>query len=282
MLGAIGSEPIPFFDSRPKSMSADKCECEEGLPEWIMSYADMITILMAFFVVMYSMAGSPDKSKEEAIFKSLRNQFGAMVPGWMSVGKGTFIHKDSQVLRLSGKGSSNQSNKNSGGADRRAGQGEHSRVHTLRPGEQSATGGVVYFAEGSSDLNKQDEQQLQTLAEEMSGKPQKIEIRGHTSRRPLSGSAPYRDHWDLAYSRCRHTMEYLESLGIDPKRFRLSVAAENEPVPGGVDAMNRGLNSRVEVFLLNEVVAEGGVRGTNQPTNSTDDETSEPVDQPVK
>jgi chemotaxis protein MotB len=263
-------------------MSADKCECEEGLPEWIMSYADMITILMAFFVVMYSMAGSPDKSKEEAIFKSLRNQFGAMVPGWMSAGRGTFIHKDSKILNRNGTGTSNQSNKNSGGADRRAPQGEQSRVYTLRPGEQSAIGGVVYFAENSSEMTKPQEQQLQTLAEEMSGKPQKIEIRGHTSRRPLAGSAPYRDHWDLAYSRCRHTMEYLESLGIDPKRFRLSVAAENEPAPGGVDAMNRGLNSRVEVFLLNEVASENGVRSTNQSNNSTEGENSEPTDQPVK
>ena len=77
-------------------------------------------------------------------------------------------------------------------------------------------------------------------------------------------------------------MEYLESLGIDPKRFRLSVAAENEPAPGGVDAMNRGLNSRVEVFLLNEVVAESGARGANPPTNSSEDQPSEPNDQPVK
>ncbi len=263
-------------------MSSDKCECEEGLPEWIMSYADMITILMAFFVVMYSMAGTPDKSKEEAIFKSLRDQFGTMVPGWMSAGRGPFIHKDSRVLSRTGTGSSSQSNKNNGGSAKRAPQGEHSRVYTLRPGEQAATGGVVYFAEGSSDLTKPQEQQLQTLAEEMNGKPQKIEIRGHTSRRPLAGSAPYRDHWDLAYSRCRHTMEYLESLGIDPKRFRLSVAAENEPAPGGVDAMNRGLNSRVEVFLLNEVASEGGVRSLNPPTNATEGETSEPNDQPVQ
>ncbi len=153
----------------------------------------------------------------------------------------------------------------------------------MRPGEQSATGGVVYFAEDSSELTKPQEQQLQTVAEEMTGKPQKIEIRGHTSRRPLAGSAPFRDHWDLAYDRCRHTMEYLESLGIDPRNGSASASRpNNEPAPGGVDAMNRGLNSRVEVFLLNEVVAESGVRTTNPNPGTTEGEISEPIDPSVK
>ena len=40
-----------------------KCHCEEGLAEWVMSYADMITILMAFFVVMYSMAGATVRTR---------------------------------------------------------------------------------------------------------------------------------------------------------------------------------------------------------------------------
>ena len=60
-----------------------KCHCEEGLAEWIMSYADMITILMAFFVVMYSMAGDKKENpKVEAVMGSLRNWLGPARDHW--------------------------------------------------------------------------------------------------------------------------------------------------------------------------------------------------------
>ncbi len=80
--------------------SGHKCECEEGIAEWVMSYADMITILMAFFVVMYSMAGTPDEAKEEAVFRSLREQFGPMIRGWQAMGHGPFVRTDSQLAQL--------------------------------------------------------------------------------------------------------------------------------------------------------------------------------------
>ena len=51
----------------------------EGAPEWMVSYADMITILMSFFVVMFSMAGTKDAKKEDPVMMSLRRQFGRFV-----------------------------------------------------------------------------------------------------------------------------------------------------------------------------------------------------------
>ncbi len=142
------------------------------------------------------------------------------------------------------------------------------RVHTLSPGEQESTGGMVYFTEGSSTLSEKQQQLLQTIAEELGGKPQKIEIRGHTSRRPPPLDAPFRDNWDLAYSRCRTVLDYLVSLGLDPKRFRLTVAGENEPVPRGREGQERGFNSRVEVFLLSEIAEKPHDGRPNPPAQA--------------
>src|ERR1043166_2766573 len=75
-------------------MPAEACECEEGLPEWIMSYADMITILMAFFVVMYSMAGEKDPKKEEAVMNSLRMWLGGISAPWPHLHAGEGLRPD--------------------------------------------------------------------------------------------------------------------------------------------------------------------------------------------
>ena len=60
------------------SVSAEE-RPSEGAPDWMVSYADMITILMAFFAVMYSMAGTKEAKRDVPIMKSLRRQFGKFV-----------------------------------------------------------------------------------------------------------------------------------------------------------------------------------------------------------
>ena len=59
------------------------------------------------------------------------------------------------------------------------------------------------------------------------------------------------------------------SLGLDPRRFRLSVAAENEPAPGGREVLERGFNSRVEVFLLSEMAEKLRDGSTRPPQDGT-------------
>jgi chemotaxis protein MotB len=238
---------------------SDKCNCpEEGLPEWIMSYADMITILMAFFVVMYSMAGDKNPSKQEAVMQSLHDRFG---PEWLKhltgVGPGPYVPKDSPIAGIK---SGNKNRDKEGTKDKQKGKretrsrGDHPRVHTLRPGEQAAVGGIIYFPDGGSELAGESLEQLQIAAEEISGKPQRVEVRGHTSRRRPSKDSGYQDNWDLAYARAKSVMNQLVAMGIDSKRIVIGVSAENEPVGRGADPLALSRSARVEVFMLNETV----------------------------
>ncbi len=223
----------------------------EGAPEWMVSYADMITILMSFFVVMFSMAGQKDGKKEEPVMQSLRRQFGRFVgmPASQLVPRDSTLSDKSMTVKLLPQ----KESKNRGLI------GDHPRVTTIRPGDQATVGGVIYFATGETELNDEQKQQLQTAAKELGGKPQKIEIRGHTYNRAQAANGKPQDNWNLAYERCHKTMQYLVAQGLDPRRIRIGVAAQFEPLYVGHDPSLLEKNNRVEVFMLNEYMED--VRG---------------------
>lgn len=219
----------------------------EGAPEWMVSYADMITIMMAFFVVMFAMSSLKDDQREEAVFNALQTQFGRF-PHSATLTPPRAIARSRGGVDAEGR---HQESKSLGPAAARP----SNRVTRLRPGEDVVLGANLAFPEGESDLDDADRQKLASLVEEISGKSQRLEVRGHTSGRPLPANAPYRDQWDLAYARARRVMEQLVALGISPRRIRLSVAAGNEPV-AGADPTRALENSRVQVSVLNETVGD--------------------------
>jgi chemotaxis protein MotB len=230
-------------------------ECEEGLPEWIMSYADMITILMAFFVVMYSMAPTGQATeRQEAVMKSLREQFGPHWQGITALGPGPYVDRDSPLSQLQTAGSREKGNTKKGLGSKKLRPIENRQPASLRPGDSPSVGGTVYFDENSVALAPSQEKALRGALREIGGKALKIEVRGHTSRRLPKLDGQYRDNWDLAYERARAVMNWLIANGIDPQRIRLSVSADNEPIHGTIHGSARGKSARVEIFMLNELV----------------------------
>jgi chemotaxis protein MotB len=229
----------------------------EGAPEWMVSYADMITILMSFFVVMFSMAGSKDKKKEDPMITAMRRQFGRFV----GVSSAELLPASSP---LSTKTNGPKASPAIHESKTRGLVGENTHVAMIRQGDQLTIGGVIYFKGRTSDLTDEQRLQLQASAKELAGKPQKIEIRGHTRNRPFPPDGKVHDNWDLAYQRCHKTMEYLVLLGIDPARIRIGVSAQFEPLYGGSDPALLEKNNRVEVFMLNEFTEDlRGIPGKN-------------------
>ena len=230
---------------------------DEGAPEWIVSFADMVTILMAFFVILYSMAGVKDTAQEEAMMRSLRLNLGPL--------KSMLAPLISKKSKFAATTSIPQGGE--GGAQTR--EMAQARVARVAPGDPSAAGGMLDFEADSLELSAENQRQLTAIVRVLAGKGQSVEIRGHASRRPLGDDSPYRDAWDLAFARCRKTMDLLAAAGIEPSRMRLSVSPLPPQTFAGEDASPAERDARVEVFMLGEFSRQAGDRGPRATVHGT-------------
>ena len=123
----------------------------------------------------------------------------------------------------------------------------------IHDGDRHMRGIVIRFAEDSAELSKPAKEELDRLVPAIRGKRTKIEIRGHTTRLPVPVTA-FKDAWQLSYARSLAAMQYLEQQGIEPDRFRLAQAGFHEPLTIGDLPLQ--VNARVEIYVLAERVED--------------------------
>ena len=252
-------------------MAANDEPEEIGIPEWVVTFGDMMSLLLTFFIMLVSLSEIKQEEKFQAMVESMRQRFGydrtlsSLVPGRSRP-------RNSAVAKLATAGRAKRLDTMRGGDKIQAPVGDFPRVRIIRPGTQTSIGAVIHFAPGDAMLGENEKQQLKETVAEMAGKPQVIEIRGHTWSRPIDPGSGFQNHMELAFARSRNVMAYLtEELGIDSKRLRISVAGANEPLSIEPDPKKQAGNSRVEVFMLDETIKDFSGTKEEQQKRFTDD-----------
>ena len=230
-------------------------EEEEGIaiPEWVVTFGDMMSLLLTFFIMLVSMSEIKEEEKYQAMVDSVRKQFGHDLATNSPV-PGRARPRNSPISKLATVGRQSRQNIMKGGNPVKAPSGDHPRVMIVPSGEKTGIGSVIFFDADQANLTPFHIEQLLITVSILEGKPQKIEVRGHTSRRPVDPNSGFSDNWDLAYQRSRNTMQFLIKNGIQSDRIRMSVAGPNEPIKNSVNLGNIGQDARVEVYLIDEVV----------------------------
>ncbi len=229
-------------------------EEQAGVPDWVVTFGDMMSLLLTFFILLFSMS-EVKQEESAALIDAMRNQFGigdAALPLMPS----RALPINSAIARLASRGRAERIGAINAGDKVKAPEGDQRRVRAIRPGDDSLQGGVVDFPESSGELTAEAIKAIEAAAAVVKGKPQKIEVRGHTSNKPLEPDSPYRNQWDLAYARAFKVKQELIRLGVKENRIRLAIAAENEPRNISPSEQWRRQNARVEIFLLNELTKD--------------------------
>ncbi|MBX3424343.1 MAG: OmpA family protein [Pirellulales bacterium] len=227
-----------------------------GVPEWVVTFGDMMSLLLTFFIMLVSMSEIKEDRKYQAMVESFREMFGhemssaTLIPGDIRPRNST---QQEHVMMM---GRAKRKDTHNGGADVKAVVGENDRVQIVRPGDDATAGGVVYFDGNAAEITDEVRKGLDVIIDQISGKPQKLELRGHTTSAPVNPAAGYRDHYDLAFARSRAVRDYFVKQGIESARIRLTAAGATEPIYNGVDPDQLKRNARVQVLMWDERIED--------------------------
>lgn len=222
-----------------------RLKSSEGEHSWAVPYSDLVTLLLAVFVLLVSMSEIKAGRKFDRISGAVRGAF-----GFAMAAEPTPVPKPTPTLldRLEQAGVVGNSRVQLGG----------DTDELLAPCDvlvgpdrmMIRIGGAIAFDDWSAVLRPAAERAVNRLGTLMADGRSRLEIRGHAGDGPMPMGAPFRDAMDLSYHRARSVAQVLESAGMDSRRLVVAVCGDNDPLfPAAPEQAAAGANRRVELIL---------------------------------
>lgn len=231
-------------------------EEHEGAPEWLISFADNVTLMMGFFVLLLAMNLKPDSGgsggsaegspPQDMQARTLDWAIGIREAFNNPVDPGSLNPNDLPLVRrlIEREGKS--------AAIKDGVPGREHDVKTIRKGQFSVEGGSVPFATGSDQLDDAARDALTRLARQFRGYNLRIEIHGHTSAAE-SVDQPDRG-LRLSFNRAMNVANALAEGGTPWTFMRIIASGDGErAAPVAYDTWHHQINQRVEIVVTDEV-----------------------------
>jgi chemotaxis protein MotB len=258
----------------------------ESEERWLLTYADMITLLMALFMVLFSIT-SVNKAKLEVLSKTLQDAFsGKVLPGGESIRSTGADPKSASsptaAPAIPAITTIVKSSSTSSSAAARAKEQEDFRrlkeqidSYASQKGVQDKVQSViaqrglvirlltdrVLFDSGAAELKPEATPVLTKVAEIVAreGKHQ-VMVEGHTDPVPIHGSL-FPTNWELSTARASRVVRFLIDGGVARRRLSAAGYASLHPIADNATAAGRSRNRRVEIVLLRSGQGTAGQGG---------------------
>ncbi|NLN22386.1 MAG: OmpA family protein [Syntrophomonadaceae bacterium] len=215
------------------------------MERWLLTYADMITLLMVFFIMMYTISTvNADK------FRALAENLGMVLTGSPPAGiieEGT----NSTVPELTGEAkhlADLQQALNEFIA--REELGEQITVNLEERGLVVRFQTTVLFARGSADLTPEARRIIDRVGDRLNDLPNYIRVEGHTCDLPIN-TPQYPSNWELSTARATNVLqELISSCNISPERLSAIGYGEYRPRVPNINESSRQMNRRIDIVIL--------------------------------
>ncbi len=235
-------------------------EEHENHERWLVSYADFITLLFAFFVVMYA-TSTANEEKQKDFEESIKLNFHLVGKGG-SDQEGNAIDNiiAELVMPLGGfpkKGGNREVEDYVERSLDKSMTGEQKKnviqdVYHDAVGVRVALTASTFFPPGSAKLKMSALSSLDKVADVLKSNNKRIIVEGHTDDTPIEDSQ-FPSNWELAGGRASAVVRYFVKYHkLDPKRFiSISYGDQKAIVPNDSEA-HRAMNRRIEILIVTD------------------------------
>lgn len=229
----------------------------EGSPEWLTTYSDLVTLLLTFFVLLFSMA-QIDKQKFEEFARALQ---------------GTFVSSSSKIdnsgedfIKLLDERYDNSTHSDNSDGLSKEQKLENAKAEikqylvdynlseyiTLLEDENAVTlrfDSIILFDLGDAEIKKPGKEVLQKLGDMLKQLEHDIVVQGHTDNLPIE-TLLYPTNWELSTKRATNVVIFfVDVCGLQPQKFTATGNAEFRPIKPNDTEENRRKNRRIDVVI---------------------------------
>jgi chemotaxis protein MotB len=259
-------------------------EVRSGSPPWLITFADLMVLLMCFFVLMLSYS-EMDREKFKLMSGSMTEAFGVQTDITATdTPKGTSLEADEFSPAIPEPTAENEVRQHTVDSDLNTlDLGLELRLRELKAQEDAAAAqaqelravfhqevddgkllirqegsNVVIqllekgsFPSGTAALEPSSRQTLAQIGTLVAGMTGAITVSGHTDNVPIRSGGQYRSNWELSAARAASVGHELLAAGLDPVRLMVSGHADTQPRAANDSAANRAMNRRVDITFAN-------------------------------
>ena len=237
-------------------MEEEAEEADEGAPAWMATFADMMSLLLTFFVLLLSFANM-DVVQFRTMMGSVREAFGVQFEE-----PGDFQARAATPVSVAEGGSPNNPSvmENSAALMRLQRRLREEGLSGVVEAEESERGislrirEAVLFPSGSAQLLPEGLPVLSRIGQISGEFTQALAIEGHTDNRPIS-TTRFPSNWELSAARATAVLQHLARSEAAPESMSIAGYADTRPVASNDSAEGRARNRRVEFIFAREVPA---------------------------
>lgn len=239
------------------STSEDAIEEEGGgAPEWMATFADLVTLLMCFFVLLFAMSSTQEESFKELV-QSLKSALGVQSVPEAGTREGLEMPKIESSAESKPEGVDEAGGMVQKEVDEIVSDvkelimfnklGGLVNVQESEIGATVTISDVVLFSAGQADISSAGLEVMKKISAVLSQFPYHTKIAGHTDNAPIH-TTRFPSNWELSADRACVVVRFLVQQGLDPKKLSAEGYAEFRPIASNDTPEGRAKNRRVEII----------------------------------